>query len=131
MILGWLLALVGMTLLVKAVGTAYSNDFNLPHTESTEALDLLQAAAPKQSGDNEQVVFETTGGAKVTDPAVKARIEACSQRIHGVPDVSSVVSPFDRAGSGSDQPGRDRRLRRRQLRPGSRAVLHRAVAGTS
>jgi putative drug exporter of the RND superfamily len=99
-ILGWLLALVGVTLLSKVVGTAYSNDFNLPHTESTDALALLQAAAPKQSGDNEQIVFESTGGAQVTDPAVKARIESVIQRVHAVPHVSGVVSPFDRGGAG-------------------------------
>ena len=42
----WLIALFGMTLLSQTVGTAYSNSFSLPHTESTQALDLLQAAAP-------------------------------------------------------------------------------------
>jgi RND superfamily putative drug exporter len=99
-ILGWLLALVGMTLISNAVGTAYSNDFNLPHTESTDALALLQKAAPQQSGDSEQVVFETTGGAKVTDPAVQARIEPVLARLKTLPHVSSVVSPFDPQGRG-------------------------------
>ena len=37
----WLVALVGMTVLSQTVGTAYSNSFSLPHTESTQALDLL------------------------------------------------------------------------------------------
>ena len=39
----WVVALVGMTALSQSVGTAYSNSFSLPHTESTQALDLLQA----------------------------------------------------------------------------------------
>src|SRR5262249_41547271 len=99
-VLGWVLALVGVTLISKAVGTAYSNDFNLPHTESTDALALLQAAAPQQSGDSEQVVFATTGGAKVTDPAVQARIEPVLARVKALPHVSSVVSPFDPQGKG-------------------------------
>ena len=45
-VLLWLAALVGMTLISQSVGTAYSNNFPLPNTESTKALDLLQAAAP-------------------------------------------------------------------------------------
>jgi putative drug exporter of the RND superfamily len=97
-VLGWVVALVGITLLSKAVGTGYSNDFNLPHTESTDALALLQAAAPQQSGDSEQIVFETTGGAKVSEPAVQARIEPALERVKGLPNVTSVVSPFDPQG---------------------------------
>ena len=68
-LLFWLVALVGASFLSKSVGTAYSNSFSLPNTESTQALSLLQSAAPKQSGDREQIVFHTTGGTKVTDPA--------------------------------------------------------------
>ena len=47
-VLLWIAALVGMTMLSQSVGTAYSNNFSLPHTESTQALDLLQAAAPSR-----------------------------------------------------------------------------------
>ena len=50
------------------MGTAYSNSFTLPNTESTQALALLQAAAPSMAGDREQIVFHTTDGTKVTDP---------------------------------------------------------------
>ena len=66
-VLLWLTALVGMTLVSQSVGTAFSNSFSLPNTESTKALDLLQAAAPSVAGDREQIVFHTTNGTKVTD----------------------------------------------------------------
>ena len=35
----WLAALIGMTVLSQSVGTAYTNSFTLPNTESTQALD--------------------------------------------------------------------------------------------
>ena len=68
----WLTALVGTILIGQSIGTAYSNNFSLPNTESTRALTLLQAAAPKVAGDREQIVFHTTGGTKVSDPEVMA-----------------------------------------------------------
>ncbi|MEA2500765.1 MAG: putative drug exporter of the superfamily, partial [Actinomycetota bacterium] len=72
----WLVALVGTTLLTRAVGTGYSNSFTLPKTESTRAIELLQAAQPRQAGDQDQIVLATSGGAKVTDPDVQARVTA-------------------------------------------------------
>jgi hypothetical protein len=51
----WLLAVVGMTFLSRAVGTGYSNSFTLPKTESTkpgstDRLPRLRGSAPR-SGD--------------------------------------------------------------------------------
>ena len=46
-VLLWLTALIGMSVISQFVGTAYSNSFTLPKTESTNALDLLQASAPR------------------------------------------------------------------------------------
>jgi len=89
----WLIALVGMSALSNAIGTAYSNSFTLPHTESTQALSLLQSAAPKQSGDNEQVVFQTTGGVKVTDPTVEAAVDQMIAKVATVPHVSAFSPP--------------------------------------
>ena len=74
-VLLWIAALVGMTLLSQGVGTAYSNNFSLPHTESTEALELLQAAAPKQAGDQERIVFHTTDGIAGDRPGVQAAVD--------------------------------------------------------
>jgi RND superfamily putative drug exporter len=94
----WLVALVGMSLVSQSVGTAYSNSFSLPHTESTQAIALLQAAAPRQSGDSEQIVFHTTGGRKVSDPAVQTTITTMLDKIAQVPHVTRVVSPYAPAG---------------------------------
>jgi RND superfamily putative drug exporter len=95
----WLAALVGTTVIASSVGTAYSNSFSLPNTESTKALNLLQAAAPKVAGDREQIVFHTTNGTPVTDPAVQAQVNAMLAKVARVPHVTSVASPFGPEGS--------------------------------
>ncbi|MHB8429618.1 MAG: MMPL family transporter [Acidimicrobiales bacterium] len=98
-VLAWLVALIVMSGISKSVGTAYSNNFELPHTESTQALNLLKSAAPKAAGDREQIVFHTTNGASVTDPAVRSRIEAMLSKVAEVDHVSGIVSPYGPAGA--------------------------------
>ena len=94
-VLLWLGALVVTTLLARSVGSRYSSSISLPHTESTQAVQLLQAASPKVSGDTEQVVVGTSGGRKVTDPAVISRVRAMLAREARLPHVSAVASPYD------------------------------------
>ncbi len=98
-VLLWLAALIGMSVISQGVGTAYSNSFNLPNTESTNALHLLQASAPSVAGDREQIVFHTTNGAQVTDPEVKASIDTMLAKVAKVPHVTAVASPYDAGGS--------------------------------
>jgi putative drug exporter of the RND superfamily len=88
-VLFWLVALVGTSVISQTVGTAYSNSFTLPHTESTQALTLLQDAAPNVAGDREQIVFHTTDGTKVTDPAVVASVNAMLKKVKRVPHVTT------------------------------------------
>jgi RND superfamily putative drug exporter len=95
----WVLALVGMSGLSGAVGSNYSNTFTLPKVESTDAINLLKAASPTVSGDTDQIVFGTSGGAKVTDPAVMARIDAMLAKVATVPHVTKIVSPYTAQGA--------------------------------
>jgi RND superfamily putative drug exporter len=101
----WLLALVGLTAASGGVGTAYSNDFQLPNTESARALDLLKKVVPAQSGATAQIVVGTTDGAKISDPAVRSRVEQMLREVGALPNVTEVVSPYSPAGRG--QVGRD------------------------
>ena len=98
-VLFWVIALVVASAVEAGVGSNYSNNFSLPKTESTEALHLLQAASPKVAGDREQVVVATSGGRKVTDPAVEARVSAMLQRLQAVPHVTTVLSPYGPGGA--------------------------------
>ncbi len=98
-VLLWLAALLGTGVLSQSVGSAYSNSFSLPNTESTQALSLLQQAAPKVAGDREQIVFHTTDGAKVTDPEVQASITTMLDKVAKIPHVSTITSPYGPGGS--------------------------------
>ena len=69
----WIGVLVVTSVLGKSVGAAYSNSFSLPHTQSTDAIALLQSASPKNSGDTENIVYYTSGGAKLSDPPSRPR----------------------------------------------------------
>jgi RND superfamily putative drug exporter len=90
----WFAAFAGLFGLSGSIGTAYSNSFTLPHTESTQALDLIQSVAPQRSGDSEQVVIGTSGGTNVTDPAVQHRVAAILSSLAELPHVVKVVSPY-------------------------------------
>jgi RND superfamily putative drug exporter len=105
-LLGWIVALVGITVIHGAVGSSYSDNFKLPHTQSFDAIRLLQRNAPKASGDTEQLVIGARQG-KVTDPAVRSRGEALFAQIKRVPHVSSVDSPFSPTGKSQISPKGD------------------------
>lgn len=96
----WLAVLVVVTVLSRSVGSDYTNSFTLPKTQSTEAIQLLEAASPKISGDTEQVVFSASDGRSITDPEVKARIDSVLSKLATVPHVSDIVSPYSSEGAG-------------------------------
>ena len=98
-VLLWLLVLVTSIFTVEAVGTNYSNNFQFPHTQSFDAINLLKSVAPAHSGDTEQVVFGTSGDARLTDPAVGQRIDKMVEKINALPNVTAVTSPYDAAGN--------------------------------
>ncbi len=95
----WIAMLILVSVISNAVGTKYSNNFQLPNTPSTEALKLLQSNSPKLAGDNEQVVFQTSGGLLVTSPPVEAAINADLAQLALLPNASRVVSPFSALGA--------------------------------
>ena len=47
-VLLWLLVLVGSFLMVQQVGTQYSDNFNFPHTESADAINLLKSVGARR-----------------------------------------------------------------------------------
>ena len=92
-LIAWVVALVALNGLHGAAGSAYSDNFKLPHTESFDAVRLLQKATPHTSGETDQLVYAVTTG-KVTDPAVKTRAEQVFAKVAKVPHVAAVVSPY-------------------------------------
>ncbi|HLI59343.1 MAG TPA: MMPL family transporter [Solirubrobacteraceae bacterium] len=93
-LLGWLALIVALVAIHSAVGSAYTDKFTLPSTQSFDALHLLQKASPKTSGETDQLVIGARGGRKVTDPAIRADAERLFARVERLPYVGAVVSPF-------------------------------------
>src|SRR5690349_20084854 len=92
-LVAWVVVLAGLNVIHVAVGSAYTDNFKLPHTGSFDAIRLLQRAVPKASGETDQLVIAVDHG-KVTDPAVRARAERLFAQVLQVPHVSTIASPY-------------------------------------
>jgi RND superfamily putative drug exporter len=89
----WILAVAGLNALESGIGSAYTDNFKLPHTQSFDAIRLLQRNAPRASGDTDQIVIATSRG-RVTDPAVRARVKSVLAQVARQPHVGGVLSPY-------------------------------------
>jgi putative drug exporter of the RND superfamily len=89
----WVAALVVLTAIHSAAGSAFTDNFKLPKTESFDAIRLLQRNAPKASGETDQIVISVKQG-HVTDPAVKARVENLLTQVAREPHIGGVGSPY-------------------------------------
>jgi RND superfamily putative drug exporter len=94
----WLVLAIATTAVVSSAGTRYSNTFTFKGTDSARAIALLHRAAPKVSGDSDQIVIATRGE-KVTDPAVRARVQRMLGEIAALPHVGGVASPYGAGGA--------------------------------
>ncbi|WP_019709899.1 MMPL family transporter [Streptomyces xinghaiensis] len=99
-ILVWLLALGGTALASTLAGSAFTDDYEIPGTESGRAAALMEKNFPGQGGDRATVVWHTDRGT-VRAEAVEERMTATLDEIAGLPDVSSVSGPY-----GPDDTGR-------------------------
>jgi RND superfamily putative drug exporter len=97
-VLLWLVAIAALGVASRAAGSAYSDSFSLPGTESTKALQLLQKSLPAQSGDSGTVVWQTSQGT-VRDGSVRQRMTPVLDKIAKLPSVSGVTSPYDPRGA--------------------------------
>jgi putative drug exporter of the RND superfamily len=98
-VVGWLVAFVGMGILASAAGSDFSEEFNLPSSDSKDALDLLENRFPAQAGDTVQIVYKAESG--VESPAVKRAMEGVFRKVDALPHVSEVASPYEKGGAGA------------------------------
>jgi RND superfamily putative drug exporter len=96
---GWVLAIAALVAITQSAGTAYSDSFSLPGTESTQALKLLTSAFPAQAGDSDTIVVHVAQGS-VRDAAVKAKVAGMLARVAKSASVAGVTSPYAAAGAG-------------------------------
>jgi RND superfamily putative drug exporter len=61
-VLGWLAALVLLTVVAGSAGSSWSLSFRLSGTDSQSATDLLQSRFPAQTGSSADIVFKASGG---------------------------------------------------------------------
>jgi putative drug exporter of the RND superfamily len=102
-LLGWVVALIGLTVIHSVAGSAYSDNFRLSGTQSFDAVNLLQRSAPRASGDTEQVVIAADHG-RVTDPAVRAQVESMLAGLARQPHVTEISSPYGPRGASQISP---------------------------
>ena len=85
----WIVVLLAISGISQKVGSAYSDSFTLPKTESKTALDLITKYLPAEKGDSIQIVFASKNG-----PLTPAIIDPIDAKLSGLAHVSSVASPF-------------------------------------
>ena len=98
-VLAWVVLLFGVNAIAQSAGTAYSNNFTIPNSDAQRAANLLQQSFPAQAGDRDSIVFKVSSGS-VTDPAVRARMEAMFAQVRRLPHVEEVISPYSSAAAG-------------------------------
>ncbi|MFK0021718.1 MMPL family transporter [Streptomyces sp. NPDC090798] len=98
-VLLWLLALGGVSAAAAVTGSAYSNNYEAPGTESGRADRLLRQGFPGLGGDSDTVVWRTTPGT-VRSAAVEQTMTRALDEIATLPGVASVVSPYEGQGTG-------------------------------
>ncbi|HWB70546.1 MAG TPA: MMPL family transporter, partial [Solirubrobacterales bacterium] len=101
-IIGWIVALIGVGMLSGSVGAEYSEDFKLPSSDSTDAFELLEHKFPAQSGDTATIVFKAEDG--VRTPAVRREMEALFAKAEALPHVTEVASPYTDGGQAAISP---------------------------
>jgi putative drug exporter of the RND superfamily len=96
-IIGWIVALIGVGMISSSVGSDFSEEFKLPASDSQEAFDLLETKFPAQSGDTATIVYKADAG--VESPAVKQKMEGVFASVAKLPHVSEVASPYGESGT--------------------------------
>ncbi|MGP3733382.1 MMPL family transporter [Streptomyces sp. GDS52] len=98
-VLLWLLAFGGVAAGAFATGSTYSNDYDVPGTESGHAATLLHEGFPALGGDSDTLVWHTPSGS-VRDPGVEQTMTRTLDRIEELPGVTAVTGPYDAQGPG-------------------------------
>ncbi|MFH8469626.1 MMPL family transporter [Streptomyces sp. NPDC017991] len=98
----WLIAFGGTAAASLVAGSAYSNDYQVPGTESGRAAELLRDNFTGLGGDSDTVVWHSTPGT-VRAADVEQAMTRALDRIAGLPGVAAVASPYE--GSGGEGSG--------------------------
>ncbi|MFF6776207.1 MMPL family transporter [Streptomyces sp. NPDC012637] len=104
-VLLWLLALGGVVTGAALAGSAYSNDYEVPGTESGRATALLDKGFHGAGGDTDTIVWHTDRGS-VRAADVEQRMSAVLKKVEALPGIASVTSPYGSAPGQISEDGR-------------------------
>ncbi|KPI16910.1 MMPL domain protein [Actinobacteria bacterium OV450] len=93
-VLLWLLALGGTAVAAGTAGSAFSNDYEVPGTESSRAHALLREGFHGQGGDTDTIVWRAPEHQSVRSPAVEQRMARALDAVAALPGVGSVAGPY-------------------------------------
>jgi RND superfamily putative drug exporter len=96
-LIAWVVALVGISILGQTVGGDLLKTFSLPGTESQAAFDVLKKDFARK-GDTGDLVFKVRGSGDVFSPEVRSKIENVVAELRTQPHVVSITTPYDPAG---------------------------------
>ncbi|MET7360693.1 MMPL family transporter [Streptomyces sp. NPDC005562] len=99
-VLLWLLALGATASAAAVAGSAYSNDYEVPGTESGRAAQLLDDNFHGLGGDSDTVVWHTGPGTSVRAADVEQTMTDTLREISGLPAVANVSGPYEGGGAG-------------------------------
>ncbi|MGI5471024.1 MMPL family transporter [Streptomyces sp. CA-132043] len=105
----WLAVLAGVAAAAGALGSSYSNDYEVPGTESGRAADRMADAFPGRSGESDTIVWHTDSGT-VRAADVRDRMAPALDRVAQLPGVASVDGPYDTRTDASADGAAERRI---------------------
>lgn len=93
-VLIWLLALGGTAAAAVTAGAAFSNNYEVPGTESGKANDLLREGFHGQGGDTDTIVWRAPDHQNARTPDIEQRMTRALDAVAALPGVGSVAGPY-------------------------------------
>lgn len=93
----WLVIFLATSLGAGALGKNFVAAFDVPGTQSQQALDVLNTRFPMASSSSIKVLFEAPSGKTIDD--FRSQIESTLTNLQSVKGIDSIVSPFDADGA--------------------------------
>ena len=91
---GWLVLIALLAAVALSVKQPTTNAFNIPGTESQQALDLLNQKFPGTGGAQAQVVFSVSAPRTLEDAGTRKAVEATLGELRKLPQVVGVTDPY-------------------------------------
>ncbi|MFI7352514.1 MMPL family transporter [Streptomyces avidinii] len=93
-VLIWLLALGGTAAAAVTAGSAFSNNYEVPGTESGKANALLREGFHGQGGDTDTIVWRAPDRQSARTPDIEQRMTRALDAVADLPGVGSVAGPY-------------------------------------